>query len=90
MVVELIAFTLVGLAIGVGAAVPLADLFPAPKIVTILTGLCSALLLGGIAHTAFGAGHPVETVACAAIGSGLLVSVLARPDKRSTHHPRHA
>ncbi|WP_037607918.1 hypothetical protein [Streptacidiphilus rugosus] len=91
MTVELIAFSIVGLAIGLGAAVLLSDLFPAPRVVTALTGLCSALLLGGVAHAAFGDGHPVEAIVCAALGSAAMVSLLARPDQRSARHrPKHA
>ncbi|MEY9871885.1 hypothetical protein ABH931_001358 [Streptacidiphilus sp. MAP12-33] len=90
MTAELIAFAIAGLAVGLGAVVLLSDLFPAPRLVTLLTGLCSALLLGGIAHTAFGDGHPVETVICSFLGSAAMVSLLARPDQRSGHRPRHA
>ncbi|WP_042412290.1 hypothetical protein [Streptacidiphilus anmyonensis] len=90
MTVELIAFAIAGLAVGLGAVLLLGDLFPAPRPVTVLTGLCSALLLGGVAHIAFGDGHPVETTVCAILGSVAMVSLLARPDQRSTHHPRHA
>ncbi|WP_052434541.1 hypothetical protein [Streptacidiphilus melanogenes] len=90
MTVELIAFAIAGLAVGLGAVLLLGGLFPAPRVVTVLTGLCSALLLGGVAHIAFGDGHPVETTVCAVLGSAAMVSLLARPDQRSTHHPRHA
>jgi hypothetical protein len=90
MTVELIAFAIAGLAVGLGAVLLLHDLFPAPRLVTVLTGVCSALLLGGIAHAAFGDGHPVETVICALLGSAAMVSLLARPDQRSGHRPRHA
>jgi hypothetical protein len=78
--VEIVVFAAIGLAVGFGAALLLPDLFTQPRSLTVLTGLASALLLGWIGHTVIGR-HLGETAALSAIGTALLVSVLAQPRK---------
>ena len=86
---QLLAFALVGLAVGAAADLLLPRLFSAHRGVTVLTGLSTALLTGTLAHAVLGAGHAYATVPISALGACLLVSVLARPDLR-TGRPRHA
>ncbi|MHA6762758.1 hypothetical protein [Streptacidiphilus sp. PAMC 29251] len=92
MPLELLAFALVGLAVGAAATLLLPRLFTAHRGVTVLTGLCAALLTGSLGHAVIGAGHLYATVPISAVGSCLLVSLLARPDRRSpsVQHPHHA
>ncbi|MEZ0091058.1 hypothetical protein [Streptacidiphilus sp. EB129] len=88
MALELFAFALVGLAVGGAAVLALPALFPAPRPVTVLTGVCSALLTGSVGHAILGPGHQLATVPISAVGACLLISLLARPDQRSS--PAHA
>ncbi|MFC1412019.1 hypothetical protein ACEZCY_23745 [Streptacidiphilus sp. N1-12] len=92
MLLELLAFALVGLAVGGAAALLLPRLFTAHRGITVLTALCAALLTGSLGHAVLGAGHLYATVPISALGACLLVSLLARPDRRSqaVQHPHHA
>ena len=96
MLLELLSFTLVGLVVGGAAALFLPQLFLAPRTVTVLTGVGAALLTGGLGHAILGGGHLLATTALSAVGSGLLVSLLARPDQKSPRsrgahrRPHHA
>lgn len=92
MPLELLAFTLVGLIVGSAAALLLPRLFTASRTMTVLTGVCAALLTGGLGHAILGGGHILATVPISAVGACLLVSLLARPDQRSqpVHRPHHA
>jgi hypothetical protein len=85
MIAELLAFTLIGLAVGGGAAGLLRELFPVPRPLVIGTGLVSAFVLGSVAHAVMGNGHAVETMPIAAVSSVLLVSLLARPGGIGRH-----
>lgn len=82
MLLELLAFALVGLAVGGGAALLLPHYFQVHRAVTLLTGLCSALLIGVLARAVVGSGHVAVTVTLSAIGACLLVSLLAHPERR--------
>lgn len=82
MLLELLAFALVGLAVGGGAALLLPHYFQVHRAVTVLTGLCSALLIGVLARTVVGADHLALTVPLSAVGACLLVSLLAHPEQR--------
>ncbi|MFC1407212.1 MULTISPECIES: hypothetical protein [Streptacidiphilus] len=82
MLLELLAFALVGLAVGGGAALLLPHYFQVHRAVTLLTGLCSALLIGVLARAVVGGGHVAVTVTLSAIGACLLVSLLAHPERR--------
>ena len=93
MLLELLTFTLVGLAVGGAAALLLPELFPAPRAVTVLTGPAAALLTGSLGHAILGSGHILATVPLSAVGACVLVSLLARPDQRSRpshRRPHHA
>jgi len=83
MLLELLAFALIGLAVGVGAALLLPRWFQVHRAVTVLTGLCSALLIGVLARAVVGSGHVALTVTLSAIGACLLVSLLAHPEPRN-------
>jgi ABC-type Fe3+-siderophore transport system permease subunit len=88
MLLELLAFALVGLAVGGGAALLLSEYFQVHRAVTVLTGLCSALLIGVLARTVVGSGHLALTVPLSAIGACLLVSLLAHPEQRRPDRQR--
>ncbi len=87
MIIEPIAFALIGLAVGVSAVLLLPEFFPGARGLTVTTALVAAMLGGLITHYALGGRLPGVSLAVSAIGSVLLVSVLARPD-RATRHPR--
>jgi len=96
MALDIVTFALVGLVVGTGAALLLPRLFRAPRTLTVLTGMISALLIGGLARIILGPDSLLVSSMFALVGSGLLVSVLARPDQRSRplhrapRHPHHA
>ena len=87
MLLELLAFALVGLAVGGGAALLLPHYFQVHRAVTVLTGLCSALLIGVLARAVVGGGHVAVTVTLSAVGACLLVSLLAHPERRHPEQP---
>ena len=87
MLLELLAFALVGLAVGGGAALLLPHYFQVHRAVTVLTGLCSALLIGVLARAVVGAGPAAGPVPLSAIGACLLVSLLAHPERRRPEQP---
>jgi uncharacterized membrane protein YeaQ/YmgE (transglycosylase-associated protein family) len=89
---QFLAFALVGLAVGAAADLLLPRLFSAHRSMTVLTGLCAALLTGSLGYAVVGADQPYVTVPISAVGACLLVSLLARPDRRSgsVRHPNHA
>ncbi|WP_042411625.1 hypothetical protein [Streptacidiphilus carbonis] len=88
MLLQLLAFALVGLAVGGGAAVLLPRYFQVHRAVTVLTGLCSALLIGVLARAVVGDGHLAVTAPLSAVGACLLVSLLAHPDRSRNGHRR--
>ena len=85
MIAELVAFALIGLVVGGGAAVLLHEHFPVPRPLTAGTGLVSAFVLGSVARAVLGGGHALLTVLIAAVSSVLLVSLLARPATAGRH-----
>ena len=87
MLIESIGFAFIGLAVGAGALLLLPEYFPGTRGLTVATALVAAMLGGLIAHYALGGRLPGVSLAVSAIGSVLLVSVLARPD-RAAQHPR--
>ncbi|BFV57439.1 hypothetical protein KCMC57_up25430 [Kitasatospora sp. CMC57] len=93
MVLETIAFALIGLAVGFGALVTLPAYFPAARSLTVATAVIAALLGGGISRYALDDHLPGLALLFSAVGSVLLVSVLARPDQvtgTGRHRHRHA
>ncbi len=89
---DLLVFALVGLAVGAAATLLLPRLFTVHRGVTVLTGMCAALLTGSLGYAVLGSGHLYLTVPISAVGACTLVSLLARPDRRSRspHYPHHA
>lgn len=96
MALDIVTFALLGLAVGTGAALLLPRLFRAPRVLTVVTGMISGLLIGGLARIIMGPDSLLASSLLALVGAGLLVSVLARPDQRSRplhrapRHPHHA
>ncbi|GAA2256887.1 hypothetical protein GCM10010430_45920 [Kitasatospora cystarginea] len=91
VLVESFAFVLIGLAVGAGALTLLPEYFPAARSLTVGTGVVAALLSGLISRFTLDAGLPALSLAISAIGSALLVSVLARPEPAAEHgRHRHA
>ncbi|WP_030274940.1 hypothetical protein [Streptomyces sp. NRRL B-24484] len=80
MLVETIAYALIGLAVGTGVLVLLPEYFPAARTMTVSTAVVAALLAGLIARYALDERAPGASLALSAVCSALLVSVLARPD----------
>lgn len=92
MLVETIAYALIGLAVGAGTLVLLPAYYPAARSLTVATAVVSALLAGLIGRYALGEHSPGASLAVSAVGSALLVSVLARPDaaaRRGGHRRGH-
>ncbi|WP_405011708.1 hypothetical protein [Kitasatospora sp. NBC_01539] len=91
MLVETVAYVLIGLAVGAGALVLLPEYFPAPRVLTAATAVVAALLAGLISRYALDGHGTGLSIAVSAVCSGLLVSVLARPDlaARPGGHRRH-
>jgi len=88
MIADVLAFALIGLIVGAGAVLLLSRLFTQTRGLTVTTALAASVLIGLIAHAVLGGGHLAETAPIAALGSVLLVSVLARPrpvDRRTAH-----
>ncbi|MFJ9696665.1 hypothetical protein [Kitasatospora sp. NPDC101183] len=89
MLVESIAFALVGLATGALALLGLPAYFRAPRPLTVGTALASALLGGTVAHFCLDGRYPVGSVVASALASGVLTSLLARPDLAAGLAPAH-
>ncbi|MFD0278463.1 hypothetical protein ACFVHB_31765 [Kitasatospora sp. NPDC127111] len=89
MLVETLAFVLVGLVVGATALLSLPAYFPSGRALTMGTALVSALLSGVIAHFALNGAAPAAGVAISATASALLTSVLARPDLAAGRRPAH-
>ncbi|WP_405019117.1 hypothetical protein OHV05_21420 [Kitasatospora sp. NBC_00070] len=91
MVLETIAFVLIGLAVGFGVLMLLPAYFPAARSLTVATAVVAALLGGVISGYALGGHLPALALLFSAVTSVLLVSVLARPDlPAGTGRHRHA
>ncbi|MGV9265068.1 hypothetical protein ACWDRR_10440 [Kitasatospora sp. NPDC003701] len=89
MLVESIAFALVGLIVGAAALLALPAYFPAGRGLTLGTALVSALLSGVITHFTLDGRFPAVSIGVAAVASALLTSVLARPDLAAGRQPAH-
>ncbi|GAA2776521.1 hypothetical protein RMN57_24145 [Kitasatospora sp. CM 4170] len=89
MLVETLAFALIGLIVGAAALVSLPAYFPGGRALTAGTALVAALLGGVIMHFTLDGAFPGVSIAVSAIVSGLLTSVLARPDLAAGRLPAH-
>ncbi|WP_406202845.1 hypothetical protein OH807_25285 [Kitasatospora sp. NBC_01560] len=89
MLVETLAFALVGLVVGAAALLSLPAYFPAGRLLTTGTAVVSALLAGVIAHFTLNGAFPAASIGISATASALLTSVLARPDLAADRRPVH-
>ncbi|MEU9077248.1 hypothetical protein ACFYUY_26885 [Kitasatospora sp. NPDC004745] len=89
MLVESIAFALVGLVTGLTALLARPAYFPAARSLTMGTALAAALLGGVVAHFCLDGRYPVGAVAAAVLASAVLTSALARPDLAAGRAPAH-
>ncbi|MEU1290564.1 hypothetical protein [Kitasatospora sp. NPDC005856] len=89
MLVESIAFALVGLVTAAAALLALPAYFRAARALTLGTALAAALVGGVVAHFGVDGRQPAVSVAAAAVASGVLTSLLARPDLAAGRAPAH-
>ncbi|MFE6502885.1 hypothetical protein [Kitasatospora sp. NPDC057738] len=89
MLVESIAFALVGLVTGGAALLALPAYFRAARALTLGTALAAALVGGVVAHFGVDGRQPAVSVAAAAVAAGVLTSLLARPDLAAGRAPAH-
>ncbi|WP_316526437.1 hypothetical protein [Kitasatospora brasiliensis] len=89
MLVESIVFALVGLATGGAAVLALPSYFRAARPMTLGTALAAALVGGAVAHFSLDGRYPAVSIAAAALASGVLTSLLARPDLAAGLAPAH-
>ncbi|MFE6050128.1 hypothetical protein ACFQ6N_05210 [Kitasatospora sp. NPDC056446] len=89
MLVESIAFALVGLVTGGAASRALPSYFRASRALTVGTALAAALVGGTVAHFCLDGQYPPVSVAASALASGVLTSLLARPDLAAGRAPAH-
>ncbi|MFD8753366.1 hypothetical protein ACFV0O_20685 [Kitasatospora sp. NPDC059577] len=89
MLVESIVFTLIGLATAGAALLALPSYYRAARALTVGTALASALVGGVVAHFCLDGRHPAVSVAASALASGVLTSLLARPDLADGRAPAH-
>ncbi|MFF7992757.1 hypothetical protein ACFZDG_23545 [Kitasatospora xanthocidica] len=89
MLVESIAFALVGLVTGAAALLALPSYFRAARALTLGTALAAALAGGSVAHFCLDGHYPAASVAASALASGVLTSLLARPDLAAGRAPAH-
>ncbi|MEU9044206.1 MULTISPECIES: hypothetical protein [unclassified Kitasatospora] len=89
MLVESIAFALVGLVTGGAALLALPSYFRASRALTLGTALAAALVGGVVAHFCLDGRYPAVSVAASALASGVLTSLLARPDLAAGRAPAH-
>ncbi|MDH6123268.1 hypothetical protein [Kitasatospora sp. GP82] len=93
MLVESFVFVLIGLTVGTAALLLLPEYFPAARSLTVGTAVVAALLGGLISRYTLDTRLPGLALAISAVGSALLVSVLARPEhaaRQGRHRHRHA
>jgi uncharacterized paraquat-inducible protein A len=89
--VEAIVFAVIGLLTAVAALVLVPEYYPMARSVTVGTGLVSALVSGVVLRFTLGGAPAAATVVMTVIATGLLTSVLARPDlaaRRGSHRRR--
>ncbi|MFD7598517.1 hypothetical protein ACFV6D_36500 [Kitasatospora sp. NPDC059812] len=89
MLVESIAFALVGLAAGLAAVLARPAYFRAARTLTLGTALAAALLGGTVAHFCLDGRYPAASIAAAALTSAVLTTTLARPDLAAGRAPAH-
>ncbi|MGW2396916.1 hypothetical protein ACWCYY_10225 [Kitasatospora sp. NPDC001664] len=88
MVLQSIAFAVIGLAVAAVALTLFVDYFPNPRALTVCTAVVSALIGGVVSGYALDHRLPGLALLFSAVSSALLLSVLARPD-RAAGHGRH-
>ncbi|WP_354642214.1 hypothetical protein [Kitasatospora camelliae] len=81
MLVETMTFALIGLAVGAAAAALLPGYFPTSRSLTVATAVVAAMIGGLICDFSLDGRQPAVALAVSAVGSVLLVSVLARPER---------
>jgi hypothetical protein len=82
---EAVLFALIGLLAGAAALTVLPEYFQVPRGLTVGTGLVAALLSGLVIRFTLADGDPAVTLVLTAVCTGLLTSVLARPDLAARH-----
>lgn len=87
--VAAIVFALIGLLAGFGVLAVLPEYFPMARALTVGTALVSALLSGVVTRYTLNNGAPEVCVALTVLCTGLLTSVLARPDLAAARHGSH-
>ncbi|MDH6135098.1 hypothetical protein P3T37_004508 [Kitasatospora sp. MAA4] len=87
--VAAIVFALIGLLVGYGALTVLPEYFPMARGLTIGTALVSAQLSGLITRYALNTVTPAVCVGLTILCTGLITSVLARPDLAAARHGSH-
>ncbi|MFF4379356.1 hypothetical protein [Kitasatospora sp. NPDC001547] len=89
MLVESIAFALVGLVTAGAALLALPAYFRAARALVLGTALAAAMVGGVVAHFTVEGRQPAVSVAAAAVAAGVLTSLLARPDLAAGRAPAH-
>ncbi|MBV2152132.1 hypothetical protein [Kitasatospora sp. SUK 42] len=89
MLVETIAFALVGLVAGGAALLGLPGYFRASRALVLGTAAGAALGGGAVAHFCLDGRFPVVSVAFSALAAAVLTSLLARPDLAAGRAPAH-
>ncbi|MER7753537.1 hypothetical protein [Kitasatospora sp. NPDC097643] len=89
MLVQSIAFALVGLVVGLTALLALPTYYRAPRGLTLGTALAAALVGGAVAHFSLDGHYPAGAIAASAAASTALTSLLARPDLAAGRAPAH-
>src|SRR4051794_19027583 len=91
MPLHLFVFALAGLIVGGGAVLALPRLFPGHRGMTVLTGLCAALLIGCLSRAVLGSAERLYyTAPGSALGACVFVSLLAVPRRVAPGRARHA
>lgn len=85
MVLETVAFALIGLAVGFGALTFLPEYFPATRVLTVSTAVVAALLSGLVGRYTLADQLPGVALVISAVGSVLLLSLLAHPERAGRH-----
>ncbi|MDH6112674.1 FtsH-binding integral membrane protein [Kitasatospora sp. MAP12-15] len=87
--VAALVFALIGLLAGFGVLAVLPEYFPMARGLTIGTALVSALLSGTVTRYTLNGVTPAVCIALTVLFTGLLTSVLARPDLAAARHGSH-
>ncbi|MFJ2187601.1 hypothetical protein ACIOJE_06460 [Kitasatospora sp. NPDC087861] len=89
MLVESIAFALVGLVTGLVALLARPSYFRTARTLTVGTALAAALLGGVVTHFCLEGHYPAGSIVAAAVASAVLTATLARPDLAAGLAPAH-